>query len=99
MKDEIRILLLKELKCNNIIETFYCIIRGFKGIEHLGLVKGDVNSVKTSPTLRNLMGEVRHVVNLDIGEDKLERAPGLKENLPFIEEVIKVSYKLICRRD
>jgi hypothetical protein len=99
MKDEVRILLLKELKCNGIVQTFYCIIRGSKGIEHIGLVKGEVRSLNTHPYFKGLMSEVRYIIDLDASEGKLKEMPGLEDNMPFIEEVVKVSYKLICRRD
>jgi|Deesub1362A_J573_1020465.scaffolds.fasta_scaffold39175_2 hypothetical protein len=62
MKREIRILLVHESKCGF---SLYAIIRGIKGIEHLALVRGGFNEALEDARIKDLLDEVRHVINLD----------------------------------
>ncbi len=76
LKSETRVLFIHSIKSskNNIKLKFYAIIRGNKGLEHLGMVENDVKDVIESLRRKGILDEVRVIVNLD-SVTSLQRQP------------------------
>ena len=96
MKEETRILLMEQIMCKEGY-TLYSIIRGNKGIEHFGLVKGDyINALKYLNTL-DLLDEVSVIIE-GFSNALNKEFPGLKKNLPFLLKVGEETRNLICSK-
>ncbi len=103
MKTESRILIMKEFKdCLGRNLTLYAIVRGEKGIEHLGLTDGSSNTTMRYLHLSRLIDEVRLIINLNEPcEHKLQGLPyavklRVKESLKLLNALSKEVNRLIC---
>lgn len=103
MKTESRILIMKEFEdCLGRNLTLYAIVRGEKGIEHLGLTDGRSNAaVRYLHSLR-LIDEVRLIINLNEPyEHELQGLPyavrlRVEESLKLLNALSKEVDRLIC---
>ena len=59
IKDEVRVLIVHYLSKDLLI---YLVLRGVKGVEHLGLVNGGINDLINYLSSTNLIDEVRYIV-------------------------------------
>jgi|GEM_PF-926013 hypothetical protein len=59
IKDEVRVLIVHYLSSDLLI---YLVLRGVKGVEHLGLINGSFNDLINYLSSTNLMDEVRYIV-------------------------------------
>ena len=76
LKNETRVLFIYSMKSSKINTKlkFYAIIRGNKGLEHLGIVVNDVEDIIESLRRKGVLDEVRVIVNLD-SVTSLQRQP------------------------
>ncbi len=103
MKSESRILIMKEFKdCQGHRLTFYVIMRGEKGIEHLGISDGDGSTVVKYLRASRLIDEVRIFINLNEFYDReLQRFPEavkrkVQESLKLLNALTEEVNRLIC---
>jgi len=65
VKHETRVLFIYSIKsCKNSLRL-YAVIRGDKGLEHLGIISGGVGEVVENARKRGILDEVRYIVDLD----------------------------------
>ena len=103
MKSESRVLVLQEFEdCRGHKLTLYAIVRGEKGIEHLGMIDGHGNAVARYLSTSRLIDEVRLTVNLSEScNHVLQKIPDaakqkIKESLRLLALLIREVNRLIC---
>ncbi len=103
MKTESRILIMKEFEdCLGRSLTLYVVVRGEKGIEHLGLIDGRDNAAVRYLHSSRLIDEVRLIINLNEPyEHELQGLPHtvrlrVEESLKLLNALSKEVNRLIC---
>jgi len=103
LKTESRILIMKEFEdCLGRNLTLYAIVRGEKGIEHLGLTDGHSDAVVRYLRSSKLIEEVRLIINYKEPHERvLQGLPHtarlrVEEGLRFLEVLSKEVNRLIC---
>lgn len=103
MKSETRILVIREFEdCRGHKLTFYVIMRGKKGIEHLEMYDGDSNNALMHLRTSGLMDEVRLVIDpKNSCRREFHGLPALirqkiAESLVLLNALIREVNRLIC---
>jgi len=65
IKNETRVLFIYSVKTGKIDLRLYAVIRGDKGLEHLGVISGGIDEVIENARKRGILDEVRFIVDLD----------------------------------
>lgn len=97
IKEEVRILIIDKVLHNF---SIYIILRGIKGMEHLGLVKGDVEDVIIHLKRIRLLDEIRYVVLydgriLEVKDGNLISSQVSGEELKFIINLTSIYGEII----
>lgn len=105
-KKEVRFLILRELTINGKNFTLYLVVRGIKGVEHLGFLHGRKDEVLKILSSSKLMNEVKVVLNVrDLNNEKLsflndnELISYLLRLKPFIDSLSDELVKLITSQN
>jgi len=96
MKRERRTLIIKTFRCGTQRFSAFFLLRGVKGLEHFALLKGGYTDVIDYVKKNKLWEEVNEVLNLS-GEEPIETSGFIKDYMRFIDRVVYVTHKLICR--
>jgi len=91
-KREIRVLLILQDKLLDKDIVLYAIVRGVKGLEHIGLKIGSANEILNQVLKDKLMEEVRFVINVNSVEEEVKRF-----NIEFLKDRLR-EYSLILRK-
>ncbi len=105
MKSEVRILLSKEFTptCLNDKMTLYLIIRGVKGIEHVGLLRGGFKELLNKLRESKVLDEVRIILSNDFTpetsgtEGDADISKAIANGHLIMGKLIEEINKLICR--
>ncbi|HDN02132.1 MAG: hypothetical protein DRO10_02360 [Thermoprotei archaeon] len=95
MKKEVRTLLMQTLDCGDTY-VMYALLRGLKGLEHVGLVKGTYVDALNRLKETSILDEVNIVITDFYDLKEPVDAPGVKEYLPFLKKLIDETSSLIC---
>ncbi|MCD6428585.1 MAG: hypothetical protein J7L12_03090 [Desulfurococcales archaeon] len=88
VKNETRVLFIYSVKTGKINLSLYAVIRGDKGLEHLGIVSGGISRVVENARERGILDEVRYIVDLDNTTSIRMHASNIRQE--WISDILKI---------
>jgi len=95
LKKEVRILTYKTVECGLMKYTFYAVLRGVKGFEHVGVVKGGLEELIKYLKSSKVYDEVRIMYEVEELINHAEHKGVVKYAL-FMNSLVNEMLKYLC---
>lgn len=88
IKNETRVLFIYSVKTGRTNLRLYAVIRGDKGLEHLGIISGGINEAIENARERGILDEVRYIVDLDSTTSVGTHASNIRQE--WINDILRI---------